>query len=170
MSSRKWERMVRKNSKDAARRNKSGSTSTAVKSSDGSVTFKGRSWLFPLLLIMIGIFCFVVFSQMPGQESMYWVTGSSYIVLALLMYWARRPLLKVGKTSLTSRRFGGDRVMEASNVQEIAVTKDTIIITLKPKGNRWAYSKTFHRMPIEAMSEKLTEFAAKNNVQLKHSL
>ncbi|SDC46463.1 hypothetical protein SAMN02799630_00257 [Paenibacillus sp. UNCCL117] len=170
MSSRKWERMVRKNSKVAARRNQSGSTSSAVKATDGSVTFKGRSWLLPLLLIVIGIFCFVVFRRMPGQESMYWVTGSSYIVLALLMYWARRPLLKVGKTSLTSRRFGGDRVVEASKIQDITITKDTVIVTIRPKGNRWGFSKTFHRMPIEAMTEKLAEFASKNNVEFKQTV
>ncbi|MEK8128618.1 hypothetical protein WMW72_11945 [Paenibacillus filicis] len=166
-SSRKWERMVRKNSKVTSRRNQSGSTSTAVKSTDGSVTYKGRSWLFPMLLTAIGVFCLVVFSKIPGQESMYWVTGFSYIGLALLMYWARRPILKVSKTSLTSRRFGGDRVAEASNIQNISFGKDTVVITLKTKRNRWAYSKSFHQMPIDAMKEKLTEFASKNSVELK---
>jgi hypothetical protein len=165
-SSRKWERMVRKNTKIASRRNQTGSTSTAVKSTDGSVTYKGRSWLFPMLLTAVGVFCLIVFSKIPGQESMYWITGFSYIGLALLTYWARRPVLKVGKTSLTSRRFGGDRAAEASNIQSISLGRDTVIITLKTKRNRWAYSKFFHQMPIDAMKEKLTEFASKNGVEL----
>lgn len=115
----------------------------------------------------MSVFCFIALRPQAGQdESMYWVTGFSYLFLALLMYWARRPFLRIGKTSLASRRFGGDRIVEASQISEITVSKDTIMVTLKPKGKRWVFTKFFHQMPMEAMIEKISDFASKNNVKL----
>ncbi|MED4602947.1 hypothetical protein P9314_20130 [Paenibacillus validus] len=166
--SRKWERMVRKNTKIMNKKHgQSSSSSISVRSSDGAVTFKGRSWLLPLVLVAMSVFCFIALRPQAGQdESMYWVTGFSYLFLALLMYWARRPFLRIGKTSLASRRFGGDRIVEASQISEITVSKDTIMVTLKPKGKRWVFTKFFHQMPMEAMIEKISDFASKNNVKL----
>ena len=56
--------------------------------------------------------------------------------------------------------------MEADKIKEITFVKDAIIVTLKPKGNRWAFSKGYHRFPIETMKEQLEQFAQRNNVQL----
>ncbi|WP_197483457.1 hypothetical protein [Paenibacillus elgii] len=167
--SRKWQRMVRKNTKVTnVQRKKSGKETIAESSaSDNSVTFKGRSWFLPLILVATGIFCFIIFRGQAGQDQMYWFTGASYIFLALLIYWVRRPLLKIGPDSLTSRRFGGDRTMSADMIDEISVTKDSIFITLKPKGARWGYTKFYHQFPVDAAGEKLQEFAQKNQVAFK---
>lgn len=56
--------------------------------------------------------------------------------------------------------------MEASQISEISIGKDTIMVTLKPKGKRWVFTKFFHQMPMEAMTDKITEFALKNNIKL----
>src|SRR4051794_18799714 len=108
--SRKWERMVRKNSKSVNKtRQKSGQPKITEMQSDGSVTFKGRSWFLPMLLVATGVFCLISFRNMAGQDNLYWITGASYIFLAILIYVVRRPFIKIGKNALTSRRFGGDR-------------------------------------------------------------
>lgn len=166
--SRKWERMVRKNMKSVNKKRGNGNTpSISIRASDGAVTFKGRSWLLPMFLVAMSAFCFIALRPQEGQsEAMYWVTGFSYLLLALLIYWVRRPFLRIGKNTLTSRRFGGDRIMEASQISEISIGKDTIMVTLKPKGKRWVFTKFFHQMPMEAMTDKITEFALKNNIKL----
>ncbi|WP_281887184.1 hypothetical protein [Paenibacillus sp. YYML68] len=159
--SRKWERMVRKNAKDV--RKKKGVT-PSVRSSDGTDTFKGRSWVMPFVLVAIGVFSFMVFREQPDQSSMYWVTSASYILLALLIYWVRRPLLKISKHSISSRRFGGDRYYDAEQIEDITIGKDAVVIRFKGKNGRWVFSKLFHQMPMEAMNAKLIEFAEKNQV------
>ncbi|MBP1155464.1 MULTISPECIES: hypothetical protein [unclassified Paenibacillus] len=165
--SRKWERMVRKNTKVSnTQRKKSGKGEIAGVSADGSVTFKGRSWFLPMLLVATGVFCFITFRNQPGQEQLYWITGASYIFLAFLMYWIRRPFLKIDKKTLSSRRFGGNRFMEADQIKDITMSKDAIVINFKPKGKRWVFTKLYHLFPVDSAREKLQEYAEKNNVTL----
>lgn len=165
--SRKWERMVRKNTKVSnIQRKKSGKGEISGISADGSVTFKGRSWFLPMLLVATGVFCFIVFRNQPGQEQLYWITGASYFFLALLIYWIRRPFLKIDKKTLSSRRFGGDRFFEADQIKDITMSKDAIVINFKAKGKRWVFTKLYHMFPIDSARVKLQEYAEKNNVTL----
>ncbi|MCZ8513114.1 hypothetical protein O9H85_11905 [Paenibacillus filicis] len=166
--SRKWERMVKKNTKVTnARRKKSGSNPISGGVADDSSVFKGRSWLWPLLLVAIGFFCFVAFRSAARQDNLYWVTGASYIFLAVLIYWARRPYLKVGKQSLTSRRFSGERTVEAAQISEIAFSKDAVVIIVQPKNSRWVFTRFYHQFPLEPVKAALKEFANKNAIALK---
>ncbi|UUZ79270.1 hypothetical protein LJK88_29275 [Paenibacillus sp. P26] len=165
--SRKWERMVKKNTKVTnARRKKTGSTLIAGGGAEDSVVFKGRSWMFPLLLVAVGVFCFISFRNMAGQDQLYWVTGASYLFLAVIIYWVRRPFLRIGKQSLTSRRFGGDRTVDASQISQILFSKDAVVVVILPKNNRWAFTRLYHQFPIEQMKETLKEFAGKNNIAI----
>ncbi|CAG7648316.1 hypothetical protein PAECIP111802_04180 [Paenibacillus allorhizosphaerae] len=135
--------------------------------SDGSVTFKGRSWFLPMLLMATGVFCLISFRGLAGQGNLYWITGASYIFLAVLIYWVRRPFIKIGKNALTSRRFGGDRTVEASQINEITIGKDAVVVQIKPKGNRWVFTRVYNRFQMDELNGKMKEFAAKNNVTLK---
>lgn len=166
--SRKWERMVRKNTKTVNKhRKKSGQPKISELQSDGSVTLKGRSWFLPMLLVATGVFCFISFRSMAGQDNLYWITGASYIFLAVLIYWVRRPFIKIGKSALTSRRFGGDRTIEASQIEGITISKEAVVVQIKPKGNRWVFTRLYNRFQMDELHEKIQEFAAKNNVPLK---
>lgn len=166
--SRKWERMVRKNTKTTNKsRQKSGQPKISEIQSDGSVTLKGRSWFLPMLLTATGVFCLISFRGIAGQDNLYWITGISYIFLAVLIYYVRRPFIKIGKNALTSRRFGGDRTIEASQIDEITVSKDAVTVQIKPKGNRWVFTRLYNRFQMDELSGKIKEFAAKNNVALK---
>ncbi|TVY10167.1 hypothetical protein FPZ49_10520 [Paenibacillus cremeus] len=161
--------MVRKNTKviNTQRKKHGKPLITDAAASDGSVTFKGRSWFLPMLLVATGIFCFITFRNMASQDNLYWVTGASYIFLAVIIYWARRPFLKIGKTALTSRRFGGDKTMEASQIDEITLSKDSVVVQFKPKGNRWVFTRFFNQFPMDDMQDKLKEFAAAHSIALK---
>lgn len=166
--SRKWERMVQKNTKSANKiRKKQGKPLLSETVSDGAVTIRGRSWLLPLLLIFVGLFCFIVFRTADTQDSLYWITGGSYIVLGLFIFAVRRPFLKVGKDYLLTRRFAGDRRVESSQIQEIEITNNSVVISLTTSKTKWVFTRFIQRMDIGELSDKLKEFAANNNVTLK---
>ncbi len=69
--SRKWERMVRKNTKISnMQRRKSGKGEISGVNADGSVIFKGRSWFLPMLLVATGVFfALSCFGINPGKNS-----------------------------------------------------------------------------------------------------
>ncbi|MFH5184608.1 hypothetical protein ACHHV8_19240 [Paenibacillus sp. TAB 01] len=166
--SRKWERMVQKNTKNANKtRKKQGKPLLSESASDGAVTIRGRSWLLPLFLVVVGLFCFLVFRTQEQQDTLYWVTGGSYIVLALFIFLVRRPFLKVGKDFLLTRRFAGDRRVEPSQIQEIEISGGSVVISLLNSKGRWVFTRLIHRMDTDQLGEKLKEFAANNNVALK---
>jgi hypothetical protein len=166
--SRKWERMVQKNRKTANKgRAKQGKPLLSDAVSDGIVTIKGRNWLMPLLLIFVGIFCYIAFRNTYQDDTLYWITGGSYILLGLFTYWVRRPFLKIGKTFLTTRRFTGDKRADASQVEEIIVSKDAVVVALQGKGGKWIFTRLYHRIDVSAMAERLKEFADHNGVAYK---
>lgn len=165
--SRKWERMVRKNTKVINKhREKFGRKPISNISSDGSVTFKGRNWFLPIILVAIGVICLIVFRDKAQEDSLYWITGISYFLLAVLTYYTRRPFLKLGKDFITTRRFGGDRTMDASQISDITINKNAIIVTLKPKGNKWFFTRAYHQFQIESMREMVQKFAEKHGIAL----
>lgn len=167
--SRKWERMVRKNTSTVnATRKKSGHKPVyGAASGEETLTFKGRSWFLPMLLTATGVFCFIAFRNMAGQDQFYWITGASYIFLAVIIYLFRRPFLRIGKTSITSRRFGGDRTMDAGQISDIVLTKDAVTIGLRSKKNRWVFTRLYHQFPMNTMKNALKQFAANNAIALK---
>ncbi|WP_282935474.1 hypothetical protein [Paenibacillus sp. RC67] len=166
--SRKWERMVLKNSKKVNKtRAKQGKPLLYDTPSDGSVTVRGRSWFVPLLMICVGIFCYIAFRGNYENDNLYWVTGGSYIALGLFIFWVRRPFIKIGKDFLVSRRFAGDRRVEISQIREIVIQKDTVAISLTTSNTKWVFTKLYHQFNIVELSEQLKEFAARNHVELK---
>jgi hypothetical protein len=166
--SRKWERMVKKNTKTVNKnRVKHGMPTVSQAASDGTVTFKGRNWILSLFLFCVGIFCYISFRNTYQEDNLYWITGGSYILLSVFMYFVRRPFLRVGKSFLGTRRFTGDRRVEAADIKEITITANSVLISFKSNNGKWAYTRLYHRIDIGAMSEKLKEFASVNTVTLK---
>jgi hypothetical protein len=166
--SRKWERMVQKNTKQTNRiRVKRGKPLLSEAASDGSVVIRGRNWTMPLFLFGVGLFCFIAFKGTNQDNTLYWLTGSSYILLGIFTYFVRRPFLKISKNFLSTRRFTGNKIAEAEHIEEIAVSNDSVLITLKGNGGKWVFSKFYHRMDIPALSNRLQEFAVRNNILIK---
>lgn len=167
--SRKWERMVKKNTKvvNKSRAKHGKPTISQTVSSDDSVTIKGRNWTLSLFLFCVGIFCFIAFQNTNQDEYLYWLTGGSYMLLSLFMFGVRRPQLKIGKDYLGSRRFTGDKRVPASDIKEIVLSSDAVVISLNSSKIRWSFTRFYHRMDISAMSERLKEFAANHAVPLK---
>ncbi|TDF99568.1 hypothetical protein [Paenibacillus piri] len=166
--SRKWERMVQKNTKTTNKlRAKQGKPSLSQAVSDGTITIKGRNWLMPVLLICVGIFCYITFAITPQDETLYWLTGGCYILLGVFTYFVRRPFLRIGKNFLLTRRFTGDKRADAAQIEEIVLTKDAVVIALQGKGGKWVFTRLYHRIDVSAMADKLKEFAQLNGVALK---
>ncbi|NHN30746.1 hypothetical protein [Paenibacillus agricola] len=167
--SRKWERMVKKNTKtiNKTRVKQGKETISQATSADGAITLKGRNWTLSLLLFCVGIFCFITFRGTSQEDNLYWITGGSYILLSIFMYFVRRPHLKIGKDYLGTRRFTGDKRMKAEEIKDIAISKDTVSISFTSNKGKWAFTRFYHRMNIAEISEKLKEFAENNAVTLK---
>lgn len=166
--SRKWERMVRKNSNTVDKvRRKQGKTSIYQSAKDEqAVSYRGRSWLFPMLLISVGVFVFVSYRGLAGEDPYYWVTGAMYILLAAILFFWRRPFLRIGKQTITSRRFGGDRTMEASAIESIELSPNSVLFSFKNK-RFWVFTKMNHLFPIAEMESTVIEFAQRNKIELK---
>jgi uncharacterized membrane protein YobD (UPF0266 family) len=167
--SRKWERMVKKNTKliNKSRVKQGKETISQAASSDGSITIKGRNWTLSLLLFCVGVFCFITFRNTSQEDNLYWITGGSYILLSVFMFFVRRPHLKIGKDYLGTRRFTGDKRMKAAEIKEIALSNDTVTVSFNSVKGKWVFTRFYHRMDITEISEKLKEFAANNEVTLK---
>jgi hypothetical protein len=159
--SRKWERMVSKNAKKANKsRLKQGIP--PVSDSHRPPIFKGRSIILSIFFVVISII--LLFTPMgTGKDSMYWFTTASYFLVGLLIYFVRRPYLKVGKTSLSKRGFSRESIINAENIKQISITPGNVVIELNGK-SRWVYSKVLNRFDVAAIAGKLRGFSEQNQI------
>jgi hypothetical protein len=166
--SRSWERKIQKNQQQInKRRKKQGQTPLQVgrSSSDPVDTFKGRSIIMPVFLLLFTTLYAILSagSQYTKENStMFWVTVGCYVLLAGI-FVLRRPYLSVGKDYVKTRRFGGDRMLFRDNINSITVQKGYVIIGPK-KGGNWVFSRLINRYPTEDMAERLRAFASSNQI------
>ncbi|MBB6638339.1 hypothetical protein [Cohnella thailandensis] len=165
--SRSWERMVEKNQKQInARRKKEGKGRISAPAQQVD-RFKGRSYIVPILLILLMVF-FVTVSQ-PWQEdfgqnqSLFWITVGCYFLLAIF-YYLRRPYLSVSKDTLETRRFSGYKRLKPAEIRKIVVQPGYVTIETV-KGTNWVFSRFMNLYPIEAMGERLEAFATVNHIE-----
>lgn len=170
MSSRSWERKVRKNQTQLNKqRKKQGQAPLNVNTSSTPKVdvYKGRSIVMPAFLILFTAF-FVTLSTTSGaykqSGSLYWITVGCYILLAGL-FILRRPYLAVGKDFVKTRRFGGDRTLYATSIKAINLQAGSIVIE-QVKGTNWVFTRLINRYPTDQMAERLRAFAAANNVTI----
>jgi hypothetical protein len=157
--------MVNKNTKSINQlRKKQGKKPVYGSSSEDGQVVKGRSWFVPILLAFVGVFCFVAYRDLSSQDGMYWVTGSCYIGLALFIFFVRRPFIRVGKAALTTRKFSGNKTLEAHEIESITVMRDAVIIQTKNKKARWIFSRFYQLINIGQLTEVLTGFAEKHAI------
>ncbi|WP_010273565.1 hypothetical protein [Paenibacillus senegalensis] len=166
--SRKWERMVEKNQQKLYKQRQKQGKSTSLTSSSIEQTkrYLGRTWMLPLFLIGFSLCFTVLFYDFYEGDASYWFISIAYFLLGVFIYLVRRPSLTIGKKFVMSRRFAGDKRVEAGDIQEITLLKGYVIIQFKGRMSRWVFSKFMHRMPIEEIAEELKEFAKRNGVTL----
>jgi hypothetical protein len=167
--SRKWERMIEKNRKQTNRlRGKSGqayvpNASTGIAAMQA---FRGRNWVWPLTLVFIAVFFLNTRSSVMPLETMDYVTAIAYFVLAFIVFLWRRPVLRIGKTQLNTRKFTGEKWVDAEDIEQIVISKSAILIQMKQKRNRWVFTRFAQIFPISETQMSLKEFAENNKVQL----
>jgi hypothetical protein len=159
--SRKWKRMVRKNAK-AVNEYRLKQGIAPVSESDKPEVYKGRSTVLPLFLVGVSVFLFINFNK-TGQDNMYWFTTVSYFLLALFIYFIRRPYLKVRKSSLSKMGFAREHMVNAENIKQIIVKPGHVLIEMNSK-MRWGYSKFFNRFDVDAIAAKLKSFSEQNHI------
>lgn len=162
--SRKWERMVLKNSNQLNKqRKKRGQPALNATPGPAVDRFRGRSIFLPLFLVMVSLF-FMTVSQRTGETgTLYWFTVILYLLLALY-FFMRRPYLAVGKNELMTRRLGRDRIVKADEVSEVIQMKGYCIIALKGKRTRWIFSRFMNRYDTDAMAKRLKQFADQHGI------
>lgn len=169
--SRKWERMVIKNQKTVNRSRKKSGIATIEESNrkkDADVIIKGRSWMFASLLAVFGLF-YLITSAVNGvpMNGLYWFTGISYVLLGALIYLVRRPVIGIGKSYITLRRFAGDKRIGSDSIEELTMNNGHIIIQQKNVKKKYIYTKLQHRFPMDELNAKLREFAIRERVPFK---
>lgn len=108
---------------------------------------------------------FVMFFGQGGQQdTLYWVTVVSYFILALYFFFLKRPYLKVGKSQISTRKLGREKITPASDVEKITIQPGYIIITIKGKRSQMVFSRLFNRYDLKAMGAGLKEFAHKHTI------
>ncbi len=167
--SRKWERMVEKNQKKIGDQRKKRGLSN-IKSSDGSLKIKGRSWIFPGVLALVGIFFALTGSTGSMSSLLYQITIGLYLLLALYHFFVRRPHLTISKNQLSWRTYTGEKIAQASDIMSISISHREAIIALKDLKTRKSFSKFVHLYPMNELNEALQSFATANRVQLVSQL
>lgn len=164
--SRKWERMVIKNTKAINKgRTKQGKPILSETAKDERI-FKGRSVMYTLLLIGVSVFMLVT-QPASGQNTLYWFTVISYFLLGLMIFFARRPFLNIGKNQISTRKLTGNKYMHASDIKLISLMDGYVMIDFNGKQSRWVFSRLLNRFDTAAMGEQLKIFAQHNQVALK---
>lgn len=159
----KWERQVERNAKKVNLQRKRNGVAPITQTTNKDDKQKGRSWILALFLVIIGLFYMVTFWDVD-RNTLYWVTVIMYLILALIIFYLRRPFLGIGKSSLTTRKFAGLREKKAEDISKIEIQPGIVIIEFSDSTNRWVFSRFMNRYNINEMATELQEFAIRNKV------
>jgi hypothetical protein len=159
----KWQRQVERNTKKVNLQRKRIGASPISQTTKKDEKQKGRSWMLSLFLVLIGCFYMVTFWDVD-RNGLYWVTVIMYFILALIVFYLRRPFLGIGKSSLTTRKFAGLRVKKAEEISKIEIQPGIIIIEFNDSSSKWVFSRLINRYNLTEMADELQEFASKNKI------
>jgi hypothetical protein len=160
--SRSWERKVRNNMNKLNKRRKKQGIQTVVPSSERSDTYKGRSYIGPILLVLITAMYALFVQADKSQATMYWVTIGCYVFLALLLV-VRRPYIKVGADYIQTRKFSGDRKLRTDEIKSITAQEGYVVIE-RVRGSNWVFSRIMNRYPTAEIAERLKQFAKQHGI------
>ena len=167
--SRSWERMVQRNSRKINQQRKKQGKSALHERTLNMDRFKGRSYIFPLMLVLLMIFYTASFGpwirKVESDTSIFWLTVIMYGLLALF-YFLRRPYLNVTKDTLETRKFTGYKTLRPGDIRKIVFAPGYVIIE-PVKGSNWVFSRYFNLYPVAEMQERLKTYAEVNRVELE---
>lgn len=163
--SRQWERMVLKNKKELnKRRVKTGKPTLSASTSEQMDIFYGRSWFLPALFVAVSAFFATISIAFYEADTLLWATIGAYLLLGL-MYYLRKPYLKVGKNKVATKKMGVERSLQADEIESISVLPGSVTIKLKDKKSRWVFTKFQNLYNIPALAERLKVFANQHQIQ-----
>lgn len=163
--SRKWKRMVERNYEQVSKqRSKQEKALPGVKLlSDGTEMIRGRSIMMPITMLAIVSMFILVYGSYAGSDPLFWVTVAAYSFLALV-YFLRRPYLKIGRAYISTRRMGRDQIVEAKEIASVTCGDGYVAIDFKSKRRKWFFSRVMNRYPTDRMAERLQLFAQKHEI------
>jgi len=163
--SRRWERMVERNTKRMNRlRAKSGRAPIGKNAEEEPI--RGRSWVFPLVLASVGLlFGLTVPPEM--NTVLHKITVALYLLLALYHFFLRRPFLKKTRAELIWRTYAGERAVKPGEIGRIDIGDRKSPVYLKDGRTKRAFSKIYHLYPMDRVNEALSSFAAAHGIPVR---
>ncbi|MDP4098617.1 hypothetical protein OIN60_17940 [Paenibacillus sp. P96] len=161
-----FERKVRKNmEKVNEQRRKQGGQIIGSSTGTAGDTYYGRNVTVPIMLLGLSILYLVMtmFWTKVGMRGMDWLVFGLYVLLAVV-FFIRRPYLRVGKTGLYTLKGGRERSMTVDQIKSIKVQSGYVIVERQGKGGNWVFNKTLGRYDTVAIAERLEKFAAANQL------
>jgi hypothetical protein len=161
--------MVRRNASKINKQRKKQGKPALYERTANMDTFKGRNYIFPLILVMLTIFYVTSFGpwvqRAEADSSIFWITVILYLLLAVV-YFFRRPYLSVTKDSLETRRFTGYKTLRPGDIRKIVFAPGYVIVE-PAKGTNWVFSRYINLFPVAQMQERLKTYCEVNKVELE---
>ncbi len=165
--SRKWKRMVERNYDQVSKqRSKQEKTLPGVQlQADGTEKIRGRSIILPITMIAIVSLFVLLYGSQAGEDPLFWVTVSAYSFLAIV-YFLRRPYLKIGRSFISTRRLGRDQIVEAKDIASVTAGDGYVAIDFKSKRRKWFFSRMMNLYPTDRMAERLLLFVQRHDIPM----
>ncbi|MFF2479458.1 hypothetical protein [Paenibacillus sp. NPDC058071] len=164
MSSRSWERKVRKNQSQLVKARKKQGIKAPLPGAAKEDRYRGRSIAAPILLILFITLYVILAASSPDfvPSSMFYVTIALYVLLAVF-FFLRRPYIAVGKDYVQTRKFTGDKRLAVAAIKGITIQSGYVVIE-QQKGGNWVFSRLINRYPTVEIGERLEQFAKANGI------
>ncbi|WP_127533654.1 hypothetical protein [Paenibacillus kobensis] len=159
--SRSWERKVRSNMNNLNKQRKKQGLQSVVPSAEKSDTYKGRSFIGPILLVLLTAMYAIVVGN-DNESNLYWVTIALYLFLALMLF-VRRPYVKVATDNVQTRKFSGHKTLQAADIKSITASSGYVVIE-RHRGGNWVFSQFVNRYPTDKLAERLQAFAKQHQL------
>lgn len=167
--SRKWKRMVDKNTSNINKQRKKQGKPTIRTGESPYEEFKGRSIWLPLFLIIVALLFFFSYGRTEERDGLFWITIVMYFLLAFY-YFMRRPFIRVAGNYVSTRKLGREVFLKPSEIEGIIVDSSTVMISVKGKKNKWTFSRSLQRFPTREIGKALTDFAAKHGLAVLNKM
>lgn len=165
---RSFERKVRKNTAQLNKTRKKKGMQTISGAGSAMEIFRGRNITSPIMLAGLAVLYMLMsyFLTKTGMRGMDWLVFGLYLMLAVI-FFIRRPYLKVGKDTLYMLKGGRERPMTAEDMKIIKIEKGYVTIVRKGKGGNFILTKSLGRYDTDAIAQRLEKFALSNQVQVE---
>jgi len=136
---------------------------SVVPSAEKSDIYKGRSFIGPVLLVLLtAMYAIVIGNDEESRQSLYWVTIGLYLFLALMLF-VRRPYVKVGPNYVQTRKFSGHKTLQASDIKSITASRGYVVVE-RHRGGNWVFSQFVNRYPTDRLAERMQAFAKQHQL------